>query len=107
MRSVVDWMMTLAIRPENWMSLAPMVSSTRSRLRSGVRRCALAMSSLSSSICAGALPGQAALVPGLGHSAMCWLPRNPASILAPEQPSGRNVTAIWLFSTARPSALRS
>ena len=76
-------------------------------LRSGCRRCALAMSSLSSSSCAGELRGQAALVPGLGHSLMRWLDRKPASIWAPEQPSGMKVTAIWLFSTARPSALRN
>ena len=82
------------------MSFAPIVSRTRSRLRSAWRRCALASSSLSSSICAGELPGQAVLVPGLGHSLMRWLPRKPASILAPEQPSGRKVTAIWAFSTA-------
>ena len=52
------------------------------------------------------LPGQAVLVPGLGHSLMRWLLRKPASILAPVHPSGMNVTAIWLLSTASPSALR-
>src|SRR5215472_17673377 len=60
--------MTLAMSPEKKMSLAPMVSSTRSRLRSAWWRRAAASSSVNSAIWARTVPEQGAPVPGLGHS---------------------------------------
>jgi hypothetical protein len=52
------------------------------------------------------VPEQAAPVPGLGHSRARWLLRNPALMVAPEQPSGMNVTARCGFSMASASAVR-
>src|SRR5262245_49811081 len=92
--------MTLAMSPEKKMSLAPMVSSTRSRLRSAWWRRAAASSSVNSAIWARTVPEQGAPVPGLGHSRARWLLRNPALMVAPEQPSGRNVTERCGFSIA-------
>ena len=105
-RSVRDSMMTSATIPANWMSLAPMVSSTRSRPRSA--RCLRAVASawVSVAICAGEVVEQAVLVPGLGHSVMRCEPRKPAAIVAPEQASGMKVTAMRGFSIASPSAAR-
>ena len=87
LRSVPGSTMTLAIRPENRMSLAPIVSSTRSRLRSARWRRAMA-----TVLQLGDLRREpsrtGALVPGPGHSLARWLSRKPLSMVAPVQPSG-------------------
>ncbi len=95
--------MTSATRPENLMSLAPTVSSTRSRLRSARWRRAPASTSRSWPIWPGTDAGAA---PVGGQSlAPCEL-RRPVSIVAPVQASGMKVTAICGFSTASASAVR-
>ena len=88
------------------MSFAPMVSRTRSRPRS--LRCLRAhCDELGQLGDLGARdPGQAAPVPGDGHSLARWLSRKPLLTVAPEQPSGMKVTARWGFSTASASAVR-
>ena len=100
-RSVRDSMMTSATSPANWMSLAPMVSSTRSRRAVGamLARDRQRLGQRRRSARATCVE-QAVLVPGLGHSVMRCEPRKPAAIVAPEQASGMKVTAMRGFSIA-------
>ena len=64
------------------------------------------MRSFNSLIWARAVPEQAAPVPGFGHSRARWLSRKPDLMVAPEQPSGMNVTARRGLSIASASAVR-
>ena len=88
------------------MSLAPTVSSTRSRLRPGRVRRAVARCCWSCVTCAGTVLGQLRSVEQLSSRARCE-PSTPFSIVAPVQASGRNVTDTCGFSTASASAVRS
>ena len=89
--------MTSATSPENWMSLAPTVSSTRSRLRPALSLRAFSRASRSNATCGGTLPAQR---PVSGHSLAPCEPNIPPMIEAPLQASGRNVTATRRFSIA-------
>ena len=104
-RSRVASMITLATSPEKSMSFAPTVRSTRSSVRFGRVRRAVARYPCSCVICAGTVLGQFLSGAQLSSRARCE-PSTPASIVAPVQASGRKVTATCGFSIASVSAVR-